>query len=125
MVNELFHEIIFGFLIFLGFLSTSRTKISISKSAECHPWTVDIDVNASATHFVGSISELNMAINFRSASANLVCMKGATSILETVICNDGNEQYSLRKPKVFALQILQRYLTKQGHVRKFFHCLYG
>ena len=32
---------------------------------------------------------------------------------------------SLRKPKVFALQILQRYLTKQGRVRKFFHCLYG
>ena len=32
---------------------------------------------------------------------------------------------SLRKPKVFALQILQRYLTKEGRVRKFFHCLYG
>ena len=34
-------------------------------------------------------------------------------------------QLSLRKPKVFALQILQRYLTKQVRVRKFFHCLYG
>ena len=32
---------------------------------------------------------------------------------------------SLRKLKVFALQILQRYLTKEGRVRKFFHCLYG
>ena len=32
---------------------------------------------------------------------------------------------SLRKPKVFALQILQRYLTKEGRVQKFFHCLYG
>ena len=32
---------------------------------------------------------------------------------------------SLRKPKVFALQILQRYLTKEGRVRKFLHCLYG
>ena len=32
---------------------------------------------------------------------------------------------SLRKPKVFALQILQRYLTKEGRVRSFFHCLYG
>ena len=32
---------------------------------------------------------------------------------------------SLRKPKVFALQILQRHLTKEGRVRKFFHCLYG
>ena len=36
-----------------------------------------------------------------------------------------SELYSLRKPKVFALQILQRYLTKQGRVGKFFHCLYG
>ena len=26
---------------------------------------------------------------------------------------------SLRKPKVFALQILRRYLTKEGRVRKF------
>ena len=34
-------------------------------------------------------------------------------------------EFSLRKPKVFALQILQRYLTKEGRVRKFFHCLYG
>ena len=32
---------------------------------------------------------------------------------------------SLRKPKLFALQILQRYLTKEGRVRKFFHCFYG
>ena len=32
---------------------------------------------------------------------------------------------SLRKHKVFALQILQRYLTKEGRVRKFFDCLYG
>ena len=32
---------------------------------------------------------------------------------------------SLRKPKVFALQILQRYPTKEGRVRKFFDCLYG
>ena len=30
-----------------------------------------------------------------------------------------------RKPKVFALQILQRYLTKEGRVRKFLDCLYG
>ena len=32
---------------------------------------------------------------------------------------------SLRKPKVFTLQILQRYLTREGRVRKFFHCSYG
>ena len=34
-------------------------------------------------------------------------------------------EFSLRKPKVFALQILQRCLTKEGRVRNFFHCLYG
>ena len=28
-------------------------------------------------------------------------------------------QQSLRKPKVFSLQILRRYLTKEGRVRKF------
>ena len=27
--------------------------------------------------------------------------------------------------RFFALQILQRYLTKEGRVRKFVHCLYG
>ena len=32
---------------------------------------------------------------------------------------------SLRKPKVFELHILHRYLTKEGRVRKFFDCLYG
>ena len=38
-------------------------------------------------------------------------------------CNLGYDNvYSLRKPKVFALQILQRYLTKEGRIRKFFHC---
>ena len=31
----------------------------------------------------------------------------------------GTARFSLRKPKVFALQILQRYLTKEGRVRKF------
>ena len=39
-----------------------------------------------------------------------------------IINNSNNEkksQSSLRKPKVFALQILQRYLTKEGRVRKF------
>ena len=30
------------------------------------------------------------------------------------------ELTSLRKPKVFALQILQRYMTKEGRVRNFF-----
>ena len=34
-------------------------------------------------------------------------------------------KFSLRKPKVFALQIWQRYLMKEGRVRKFFDCLYG
>ena len=33
--------------------------------------------------------------------------------------------YSLRKSKVFALQILRPYLTKEGRARKFFYCLYG
>ena len=37
----------------------------------------------------------------------------------------GNGTYfSLRKPNVFALQILRCYLTKEGRVRKFFYCLY-
>ena len=30
-----------------------------------------------------------------------------------------NSKVSLRKPKVFALQILHHYLTKEGRVRKF------
>ena len=30
-----------------------------------------------------------------------------------------------QKTEGFALRILQPYLTKQGRVRKFFHCLYG
>ena len=34
-------------------------------------------------------------------------------------------EVSLRKPNVFALQILQHYLTKENRVRKFSHCLYG
>ena len=32
-------------------------------------------------------------------------------------------KYSLRKLKAFAWQILQRYLTKEGCVRKLFYCL--
>ena len=31
--------------------------------------------------------------------------------------------FSLRKPKVFALQILRRYLTNKDRVRKLFYCL--
>ena len=31
--------------------------------------------------------------------------------------------FSLRKPKFFVSQILRFYLTKEGRVRKFFHCL--
>ena len=34
-----------------------------------------------------------------------------------------HDVFSLRKAKVFALQILQRYLMKEDCVRKFFHCL--
>ena len=31
--------------------------------------------------------------------------------------------FSQRKPKVFVLQILRQYLTKEGRVRKLFYCL--
>ena len=39
--------------------------------------------------------------------------------------NPSRETISILSPKVFALQILQHYLTKEGRVRKFFHCLSG
>ena len=50
-----------------------------------------------------------------------------TSTKQLASCWAGTSQnalqdyYSLRKPKVFALQILRRYLTKEGRVRKFFY----
>ena len=40
--------------------------------------------------------------------------------VEAFLLFKGPGSFSLRKPKVFALQILQRYLTKEGRVRKFF-----
>ena len=49
-------------------------------------------------------------------------IKFAVNVLASEPCPGKS---SLRKPKVFALQILQRYLTKEGRVRKFFYCLYG
>ena len=57
------------------------------------------------------------------------CQAVSDSLLPNVACSLHTSSlialYSLRKPKVFALQILQRYLTKEGHVRKFFYCSYG
>ena len=32
---------------------------------------------------------------------------------------------SLKKSKIFAFQILQCYLMKEGRIQKFSHCLYG
>ena len=37
--------------------------------------------------------------------------------------SSGPDDISLRKPKVFALQILRRYLRKEGRIRKFFYNL--
>ena len=37
------------------------------------------------------------------------------------VCSPGMQSQKT-EPKVFALQILQRYLTKQGRIQKFFHC---
>ena len=68
----------------------------------------------------GSVSAWSRTFSNKTEVLRVRQLNNSTIHLGVLQC--GN---SLRKPKVFALQILQRYLTKQGRVRKFLHCLYG
>ena len=64
-------------------------------------------------------------VHLRAKFVAFLINRRYTQMFESDLKLSNISDSSLRKPKVFALQILQRYLTKEGRVRKFFHCLYG
>ena len=74
------------------------------------------------------VCNFNSGLTVTSIVVSISCLQGLLPVKVIVATANQNVLlfcccplclFSLRKPKVFALQILQRYLTKEGRVRKF------
>ena len=92
--------------------TTNKTRLTVSLQVSCpvvHQWLY---------RPIGDTeSESNLVLSHAQKWTEILHLKLQDSNVHKL------DKIILRKPKVFASQILRLYLTKEGRVRKIFYCL--